>query len=209
MAAAMATEPGENLSKMSCDFQRRFVSATQTPSLKLGASVQEPDLNGLSYYHDHKPETEVVAGLLGDVPHFWAGDEDLLIDHLFTRTKVYECSVGYEFVGGTIDVAGYAARLAGHRHTVAIEYKHRWAAYDWVIENVPRGLTVIRPDTVGAHPDDLSSFSWLIVETAGLGLCLTGQISGWIGRDPPQVFFFKDEEKAALFKLFASEWLET
>lgn len=166
--------------------------------------MTEPDLDGLVCEDDLEA---MVAERLADVPHFWSGDHDLLIDHLFTPTRAYEASTDCELVGGTIDLTDYARRLGTHPHHVLIDYRHRWAAYDWAMENLSGGLTVLRSDSVGTHPDNLSSFEWVIVETAGLGLCLTGQISGWLGRDPAQVFFFKDKARATLFKTFASDWL--
>ena len=163
---------------------------------------EEYELHGFSVVDGMKSEDMVVAEYLGNTPHYWAADHDLMLDHLFTPSKVYRFCAGEEAIFEALDLSTYARKLNKHPYRILVDEPHRWAAIDWATENSGLGCVLQRPDTTGVHIDDPFPFDWLILETTGLDFALTehGRKGGWI--EPPEVFFFKNIEKATLFKLF-------
>nr|WP_314187455.1 hypothetical protein [uncultured Brevundimonas sp.] len=145
--------------------------------------------------YDRESLAAAVARRVDD-PHHWVVMNHGQL-HLMARGQMYrfgESNTLVSYMG--FDFRG--AILPGHPHAVSVDWDRREEAIQWAVENIGDGAFVEKPD----GPAELVEFSW-VTTWQGVGVAIqepTG--SGEFRGEAPEVFFFADKAKAALFRTF-------
>lgn len=146
---------------------------------------------------------EIAAALLGDENHFWAYSPEEDRYHLFARSKSYAiCQSSGEFVE-MVDFGPYQNLPQLYPHRVVVDQASARDAMTWAIDNSGAGAVLDVVETGEVNADDLNGFEWIVFKWTGSGLAMSSTTNrGEVFDQTPEVFFFKDKAKAALFRTF-------